>query len=80
MGDITRAILGRQGMEKMAVEGGWAGSTGPALGVYKPRTFKENIQDQIVAHQNKITELQNVLDSMSPDVEKFVEALQKANL
>lgn len=77
MGDISRAILGRGGMEKTAYD--QASTQGMAI-PYRPRTFKENIQDQIANHQSKIVELQNVLDSMSPEVEKFVEALQKANL
>lgn len=80
MGDISRAILGKiYGAEmesKQAYPTGMQNANNP----YKPRTFKENIQDQIAAHKAKIEELQNVLDSMSPEVEKFVEALQKANL
>jgi hypothetical protein len=41
------------------------------------RTFKETIQDQILFHQNKIADLEAVRDSLSPDVEKFVEAIQR---
>ena len=45
--------------------------------LYKPRTFKETIQDQIVFHQAKVTELEAVRDSLTPEIEKFVEAIQK---
>ena len=48
--------------------------------IAKQRTFRETINDQILFHNNKIKELQDVLDSLTPDVEKFIEALQKANL
>lgn len=51
-----------------------------SMGQYKRRTFKETILDQIVAHKAKIDELQAVIDSMTPEVEKFVEAMQKARL
>ena len=44
---------------------------------FKPRTFKETIADQIVYHQRKIDELNEVRDSLTPEVEAFVEALQK---
>jgi hypothetical protein len=70
----------RAGEEKMAAydinkaEGTTAGQ------LMKPRTFREQMQDQIAQHQAKIKDLQSVLDSMTPEVEKFVEALQKANL
>lgn len=43
----------------------------------KPRTFKENIQDQIAYHKRKVAELEEVRDSLSPEIEKFVEAMQK---
>ena len=45
----------------------------------KPRTFRETVQDQIAYHLSKIEDLQGVLESMTPEVEKFVEALQKIN-
>jgi hypothetical protein len=51
-------------------------STGSLL-EYKPRTFKETIQDQIAFHKNKVAELEAVRDSLSPEIEKFVEAMQK---
>jgi hypothetical protein len=57
--------------------GGSTEQSGKSLGVYKPRTFKETIQDQITAHKSKVAELEGVRDSMSPEIEKFVEALQK---
>ena len=47
--------------------------------VYKKRTFREEIQDQIAAHEAKKADLQAVLDSLTPEVEKFVEAIQKIN-
>jgi hypothetical protein len=50
-----------------------AKSTGP----YKSRTFKETIQDQISFHENKVAELKAVRDSLTPEIETFVEALQK---
>ena len=44
------------------------------------RTFREQMQDQIAYHKAKIEDLENILNSMTPEVEKFVEALQKVNL
>ena len=44
---------------------------------YKPRTFREQIQDQIAHHKAKVDDLEAVLVSMTPEVEKFVEAMQK---
>jgi len=49
-----------------------------AIGI-KSRTFREQIQDQISYHQARITDLEGVLESMTPEVEKFVEAIQKVN-
>lgn len=46
----------------------------------KQRTFREQMQDQIAHHKARIKDLEGVLESMTPEVEKFVEALQKANL
>lgn len=43
----------------------------------KPRTFREQMQDQIAYHKSKVADLEGVLESMTPEVEKFVEALQK---
>ncbi len=48
-----------------------------SLGKYNPRTFKESIQDQISFHERKIIELKAVHESLTPEIEKFVEALQK---
>jgi len=45
--------------------------------IVKPRTFKETIQDQIAFYKSKIADLEEVRDSLSPEVEKFVEAIQK---
>lgn len=75
---LRNSFLG--GEEKMAYEDqvmSMAKQTGQLI---KPRTFREQIQDQIAHHESKIKDLQSVLDSMTPEVEKFVEALQKANL
>lgn len=55
----------------------YAKETGMLNAVPKPRTFKETIGDQIAYHQRKIDELTAVRDSLTPDVEKFVEALQR---
>lgn len=71
----------------MGILGGITGENYPAeigkkssLGTYEPRTFEEQIRDRIAHYQSQINNLQSVLDSMSPDVKKFVGALQKANL
>lgn len=75
--NIFRQLIGYNGpaQEKSAYE---AGQLGGAL-MPKQRTFKEQIQDQIAYHKSKIADLEAVLDSMSPEVERFVEALQKLN-
>lgn len=44
---------------------------------FKPRTFKETLSDQIACHERKIAELKAVYSSLTPELEKFVEALQK---
>lgn len=44
---------------------------------YKQRTFKESIGDQIAHHERKVAELKAVYESLTPDIEKFVEAMQK---
>lgn len=69
--------------EKMAYEqADRAGSPMQLAGgaLVKPRTFKEQVQDNIAYHEAKIANLRAILDSMSPEVEKFVEALTKAEL
>jgi hypothetical protein len=43
----------------------------------RPRSFRENIQDQISYHESKIKDLKAVLESLTPEVEKFVEAIQR---
>jgi hypothetical protein len=50
---------------------------GLAKEVYTPRTFKETIGDQLAYHERKIAELKAVYNSLTPELEKFVEALQK---
>jgi hypothetical protein len=65
------------------IRGGGECATSPSyegmqnVAKYQPRTFKETIADQIAFHQRKIAELQAVKDSLTPEVEAFVEALQK---
>lgn len=54
-------------------------SLGAVPTTYIPRGFRETIQDQIAYHKAKIEGLQAVIDSMTPEVEKFVEALQKVS-
>lgn len=43
----------------------------------RKRTFKETIQDQIAYHKAKVAELEAVNESLTPEIEKFVEAIQK---
>jgi len=43
----------------------------------RPRTFRETIADLIAYHEAKIKDLQAVRDSLTPEVETFVEAIQK---
>lgn len=45
----------------------------------RTRTFKETIGDQISYHQRKVQELKAVYDALTPELEKFVEALQKVS-
>ena len=47
---------------------------------YKERSFKETVGDRIAHHKSEIAKLEAVLESMSPEVEKFVEAFQRARL
>ena len=59
-------------MPKQAMEGG------TTLGqLVRPRTFKESIADQIAYHQRKVEELQAVHNSLTPEIERFVEAMQQ---
>lgn len=62
------------------IRGGGYGPEVPkeaTLGSYKPRTFKETISDQIAFHKSKVAELEAVRDSLTPEIERFVEAIQK---
>jgi hypothetical protein len=43
----------------------------------KPRTFKETIQDQIAFHKSKVEDLEALVRSLTPEVEQFVEAIQR---
>lgn len=43
----------------------------------KPRTLREQVQDQIAFHTAKIADLQDALDALTPDIEKALNALQK---
>ena len=73
--------LTERGQEKMAYDMEQRAGNPTPLGSYiKQRTFREQMQDQIAYHKAKIEDLENVLNSMTPEVEKFVEALQKVNL
>jgi hypothetical protein len=51
--------------------------TQEGLGQFKSRTFKETLGDQILYHKRKIAELDAVYASLTPELETFVEALQK---
>lgn len=64
--------LHRPGREKLAYE-----EKDNSSKIIKQRTFRENIQDQLTYHRSRIADLESLLDSMTPDVEKFVEAVQK---
>ena len=44
---------------------------------YKLRTFKETLGDQILYHKRKVAELEAVHKALTPELETFVEALQK---
>lgn len=48
-----------------------------ALTPFKPRTIREQVQDQIAHHTAKVADLQEALDALTPDVEKALNALQK---
>ncbi len=50
------------------------------MAVYRERTFKERIADKIAYHTAEIEKLKAVHDTMTPDLEKFVEALNKVRL
>ena len=67
------------GNYESAAKSAYPGQPGLANTIIKIRTFREQIQDQISYHQAKITDLEGVLESMTPEVEKFVEAIQKVN-
>lgn len=43
----------------------------------KPRTLREQLQDQIAFHRSKIADLEEACESLTPDVEKALNALQK---
>ncbi len=44
---------------------------------YKPRTLRETIDDQISHHKSKITDLEEAKKSLTPDVERALNALAK---
>jgi len=69
---IFNQMISGYGAAQQSKEGG----TTPRL-LAKPRTFKESIADQIAYHQSKVEELKAVHDSLTPEIERFVEAMQK---
>lgn len=77
--NIIRALTGgyASGENKMEDYPVTQGGPGMQNMMIKQRTFREQMQDQISHHQSKIKDLQAVLDSLTPEVEKFVEAVQK---
>lgn len=60
--------------------GGLACDEAPSAKMVTTRTFKATLADQIAYHERKIAELKAVHDSLTPELEKFVEALQKVSL
>jgi len=48
-----------------------------AQGIYKPRSLREQLTDRIAQHQAQIDNLKEALDSMAPEVERALNALQK---
>jgi len=47
------------------------------IGSYKPRSLREQIQDQIAYHGGKIEDLIAAKAALTPDVEKALDALPK---
>ena len=43
----------------------------------RPRTLREQLQDQIAHHKAKIADLEEACGALTPDVEKALNALQK---
>jgi len=43
----------------------------------KPRTLREQLQDQMAYHRSKIADLEEACEALTPDVEKALNALQK---
>ena len=43
----------------------------------RPRTLREQLQDQIAHHKAKIADLEEACEALTPDVEKALNALQK---
>ena len=50
-------------------------STGETM--VRPRTLREQLQDQKVGLESRIADIDEALDSLTPDVEKALNALQK---
>lgn len=48
-----------------------------AIGQYKQRTLREQLQDRLARHQREMADVQEALDALTPDVEKALNALQK---
>lgn len=43
----------------------------------RPRTIREQLEDQIAHHKAKIADLEAACEALTPDVEKALDALQK---
>jgi hypothetical protein len=66
---------------------GLGGYDGPNVGMQeksayagqlaKPRTLREQLQDQIAFHKRKVADLEEACEALSPDVEKALNALAK---
>lgn len=71
---ISRALGSMGSSEKQ-----YNPSMGMQNSLAKPRSFREQLKDQIAYHKAKIESIQAVLDSLTPEVENFIEALNKMN-
>ncbi len=47
------------------------------VGMSKPRTLRDQIQDRIAGHEAQIVSLKEALDALTPDVERALNALAK---
>lgn len=44
------------------------------------RTYRERIQDKIAYHKSEIANLESLLNTLTPEVEKFIDASQKVHV